>query len=325
MTTGKRGVLLFAGFVGTALFVAPSFVVGYTTIGGSLGIGTGGNGYQRDVRVFNNFQDVAANNNNVPDPNFPGALGAPLAIWKAAAAWNSDNPLAAKNFDFDWQGAAGGVGTANDNVNSSLGGSCGGGTLAFTETPISDGWRIRYCEEWTWSDGPGSPGSGEIDLQGVAAHELGHGLGLGHAQSSFCSGGCNNRSTMCPSYCNGVSERTIATDDANGLQAIYGAVASNKPEIASLGGSFNRGETLIINGSNFASTVNVKFTAGTTQNTGTIPGVVYNVPSTNGGTRIAVTIPAAARDGNVLVWQPSVSRLSNAFPIAICAAATRSN
>ena len=44
---------------------------------------------QRDVRVFNNFADSRANDNVQPDSQFPGALGAELAIWKAAAEWGS--------------------------------------------------------------------------------------------------------------------------------------------------------------------------------------------------------------------------------------------
>jgi len=42
---------------------------------------------QRDVRVFNNFVNPEANQNAVPDPSFPGAVGAPLAIWKAIVEW----------------------------------------------------------------------------------------------------------------------------------------------------------------------------------------------------------------------------------------------
>ena len=314
----RKRISTFALAGGTAvlaaLLAAPTvFVVGFSTLGGSLGIATGGAGYQRDVRVYNNFQDGTANNNLVPEANFPGALGAPLAIWKGAAVWSSH--FAGKNFDFDWQGTTTGIGGVNDNINSSLRASCGGGTLAFTESPDGAGWRIRYCEEWTWSDGPGAESG--IDLQGVAAHELGHALGLGHAQSQFCSGSCSLQATMCPVICgSGTAQRSLATDDLNGLQAIYGVIPADKPRITGIGGSTTQGETLTIFGVNFASTVAVKFTAGTSQNTGSIPGVVYNVPSTAGGTRIDVTIPATARPGNVLVWHPG-SRLSNPWPLSV--------
>jgi hypothetical protein len=309
--------LLRAGALAAiVLFCIPGMLAGFTLSGESLPLDAGN--YQRDVRVFNNFADAAANDNATPNASFPGAVGAPLAIWKAAAAWNSNVAGRGKNFDFDWQGAATAIGSTNDNVVSSLRNTCGGGTLAYTEGPINDGWRIRFCEEWTWSDGPGSPVSTQVDIQGVATHELGHALGLLHAQAGFCSGSCVGVSTMCPAICsNGVTERTIEVDDANGVEAIYGAIQADKPLITALSGSFVQGETLVIEGTAFAPTVHVKFTAGTTQNSGAIPGVVVNVPSSAGGTQVSVVIPLEARSGNVLVWEPSQSRLSNPFPINV--------
>ena len=38
---------------------------------------------QRDVRVFDNFQDPEANDNQVRHPNWPGYTGVELAVWKA--------------------------------------------------------------------------------------------------------------------------------------------------------------------------------------------------------------------------------------------------
>ena len=123
-------------------FAWPSTSTGFATIGGSLGIGTTGNGYQRDVRVWNNAADAAANNNVTAETNHPGALGAPLSVWKAAEAWNSNTAGAARNFDYDWQGGL--ATSAGNNSNTVFWGtdSCGGGTLAYTVTPISDGWYI---------------------------------------------------------------------------------------------------------------------------------------------------------------------------------------
>jgi matrixin/IPT/TIG domain-containing protein len=314
MKAHRRWGRAAAALAAAIVFATPAFVIGYTTLGGNLGVTTSNNGYQRDVRVFDNFTDATANDNQTPDPNFPGALGASLAIWKASTAWNSDTPTAARNFDYDWQGAAPNGGDTNANT-VSYGVACGGGTLAFTETPISNGWRILFCNDWTWSDGPGPPGGSGIDIQAVAVHELGHALGLGHAQTSFCQGSCSSQSIMCPVIC-GVGGHGIATDDQNGLTAIYGGITSSKPVITSLSGSFNRGQTLVINGSNFGSTVNVKFTAGTSTNTGAIPGVVFNVPTQASGTQVSVTIPAAAQDGQVHVWKPGVA-LSNGLPIYI--------
>jgi hypothetical protein len=294
---------------------APSFVFAYALIGGALGISTTANGYQRDVRVWNNSPDVASNNNVTADPNYPGALGAVLSVWKGAKAWASDNPLANKNFDYDFQAGAPISNPADANTVGWGTAGCSGGVLAYTETPISDGWRIVMCDSWTWADGPGAIGGTEFDIQSVAAHELGHALGLGHSNVNC---GLATQATMCPAIGNGsIVTRDIVMDDADGLQAVYGVKPANKPVITSLSGSFNNGGTLIITGTSFAATVNVKFSAGTGQNTGSIPGTVYGVASSAGGTQVSVVIPANAVDGNVIVWEPSLNVMSNAFPIDI--------
>ncbi len=318
--------LVAGGLAVAGVLVTPSAGVGFTTIGGSLGIqaAASGNGFQRDVRVFNNAADSQANNNVTADPLFPGALGAPLAVWKAAHGWASDNSLASRNFDFDWQGAATGAGTGDQNtVAWGNPGSCSGGVLAFTETPIANGWRMTFCDSWVWSDGPGSPSGGQFDIQGVCTHELGHSLGLGHSAGpcGTCNDTASGHTTMCAFICNnGVSERTIQSDDQAGLQSIYGVKPADKPVITGLSGSFNIGGTLIITGTNFQPTVNVKFTAETSNNNTSIPGVVYGV-ATTGGTSCSVVIPATAKDGNVFIWEPNAtaanSRLSNYFPIDI--------
>jgi ribosomal protein L35AE/L33A len=61
----------------------------------------------------------------------------------------------------------------------------------------------------------------------------------------------------------------------------------------------------------------VKFTAKTSIDVGTIPGVVYGLASTNGGTQVSVTIPQSADDGTVIVWDPASGLISNAFPIDV--------
>ncbi len=315
MTKRNSGKILgvLAAALVAAVIAGPGVVRAYNLLGGSLGVATSNNGYQRDFRVFNNFEDVGANDNNVYDAVFPDAYGAVQAIWKAGYAWASSNVLAARNFDFDFQGEATSAGTNNQNTCAgiSAGGVCSGGVLAYMQGPIANGWTIKFCENWGWSDGPGPPGG--MDLQGIGAHELGHALGLDHTQSSNCSGGCDTRSTMCPSVCNnGESERTIRPDDAAGLQAIYGSISGNKPTITGLSGNIQPGGTITLTGTGFDSTVNVKFTSSSTQNINP-PGTVYGASSSGGGTQIVVTIPNDAQSGNVMVWEPT-TRLSNPFP-----------
>ncbi|TAJ21522.1 MAG: matrixin family metalloprotease, partial [Planctomycetota bacterium] len=293
--------------------LAPPDARAYSLIGGSLSTS------QRDVRVFDNFSDAAANDNTTPSPSFPGALGAELAIWKAVVEWQSElhgggygDPTqvgglgsGGANFDPSWQGNAASVGSPNDNVHSEESGS-DSGVLAYCETPISDGWRIRYYSVWTWADGPDA-GFGGTDLQGIACHEYGHALGLGH--SNDLTG-----ATMFPSIGgNGSLTRSIEPDDIAGIKAIYGVKSASKPRIAS---TQVTGATLVINGANFTSTGNeVWFTRAGGNTTGE-PVKVTGLASTNGGTKLTLTIPATAGDGDVLVKKNASggSSLSNAFP-----------
>ncbi|MBI1850855.1 MAG: IPT/TIG domain-containing protein [Planctomycetes bacterium] len=320
MNLRMNSLVRVGAIAAVAFFATPAFLTAFTTIGGVLPISTTGNGYQRDVRVSNNFQDAAANANTTPDPNYPGAIGAPLSIWKGAAAWGSNVASAGKNFDFDWQGETGGVGTVNDNIVSSLQAVCGGGVLAYTELGDGNlnGWRIRYCEDVVWSDNPAGASLPQFDIQSTLTHELGHALGLGHSQGNLCSGTCATDPIMCPVVCgSGSSQRVLRPDDASGLLSIYGAIPANKPTITSVTGALVPGGTIVINGTSFAANVNVKFTVGTGQDLGTIPGVVYGLASAGGGTQVAVTVPANVRSGNVLVWEPARNLLSNAFPVAL--------
>ncbi|MFQ5750180.1 MAG: matrixin family metalloprotease [Planctomycetota bacterium] len=278
---------------GSSLFLAPDTAAGFTTIGGSLNL------TQRDHRLFNNFTNPEANNNTVEHVNWPGDTGAELAIRKAAAEWNGDPYGTGKgdpsqtnvgsggaDFSFFWNGNATGVGSTNSNIHSMIPGS-NGGVLAFTETPISDGWRIRYYQKWTWQDGPGTSFFTGIDLQGVATHELGHALGLGHSSV----GGA----TMAPSISGtGVAQRSIAQDDKNGVQSIYGARSANNPDIASLSGSMAPGGTAVITGSSFSATGNEVWLNNdptTSGKAGGEPIKITGLASTAGGTQISFTWP----------------------------------
>ena len=58
---------------GLALLSHPGHGAAFGLTGDALGLD------QRDVRVFNNFVEATANDNQTPDPDLPGALGAQLA------------------------------------------------------------------------------------------------------------------------------------------------------------------------------------------------------------------------------------------------------
>ena len=311
-----KQLILPALAVGTTFFLAtPEQSEGYSLIGGSLNLG------QRDFRVFNNFSDNSANNNQVAHPNFPGYQGADMSIWKASVEWGSiahgdgsGDGLASNgiignggaNFDPSFQGNATGTGGTNNNIHSEISGSSGG-VLAYTETPISDGWRIRYFSGWQWHDGPA--GVSGVDLQGVACHEYGHALGLGHSTAS----GATMRASITGT---GQAQRSINNDDSAGVQAIYGAMDAAKPVITSIAAGPSAG-TVEVTGSGFTTTNNdVWFTQASAGGNGT-PIKVTGATSTNGGTKIVVTLPANAGPGDILVKRSGSghNKLSNAYPI----------
>ena len=277
---------------------------------------------QRDFRLHNTFVDAQSNNNVLADANFPGWLGAELAMWKGVVEWGSvhgdgsstdtsQSNIGDGGADFDsaWMGNATGPGSTDYNVISPING-CGGGVFAFAEGPYSNGWRVRFCDDqWTWADGPGSIGS-RADIQGIMTHEYGHCLGLNHTSATSAA-------TMWPSTSLGaLSPRSIHSDDIAGLKFIYGERSPDKVTICETAVS---GSTLTLTGAFFDPVDNdVWFcpTAGTPGNVD--PRIrILGVPSTKNGTEITVTIPAGVSAGDVLVKRSDSGgkTLSNPFPM----------
>ena len=280
---------------------------------------------RRDFRTFNNFSDLTANDNWTPDPDFPGHQGAVMAIWKASVEWSSalhgsgggdphqpgDLGSGGANFDVTMQGEALDVGTIDANVHSELPGSAGG-IYAFTEVGTGGGWRIRYYGAWTWDDGPGTAVTG-IDLQGVATHEYGHALGLGHSSVAGA--------TMAPAFLgSGVSLRSIEADDVAGLQAIYGVAAPGKVRVTGVAVS---GQTVTVTGADFAATGNELWLTQATEGGTGDPVVVGGLAASGGGTQLTATLPPTAGSGDLLVRRPggAGADLSNPWPLALASGA----
>ncbi|MBM3984675.1 MAG: hypothetical protein FJ296_03120 [Planctomycetes bacterium] len=74
--------LLLAG-LGVARLSSPAQTAGFVMSGEQLDLG------QRDARLAATFSDAAANDNVVAQPEFPGTLGAALAVRKAHVEWSS--------------------------------------------------------------------------------------------------------------------------------------------------------------------------------------------------------------------------------------------
>jgi hypothetical protein len=278
----------------------------------------------RDVRVFNNFTSASANDNQVADPSWPGARGAVLAIWKGCAEWCSElhdgtgagDPhqpggvgASGSNFEISWQGLATSVGGLGDRVHSEISGS-NPGVYAFTEGPLggpwNNGWRIRYYQAWTWNDGPDATlPANHVDLQGVACHEHGHALGLGHSNVSTA--------TMWAFVIgNGVDERSIEADDRAGVQQVYGVFDPLvKPHLDTL---TLTGGVVTLTGSNFAASANeIWFTQAGPAATGT-PVKVTGLASN--GSVLTAPLPSGVGPGDVLVKKGGLTGpkgLSNAL------------
>ncbi len=320
MTNLKQKVFATLGLAGAvaasttfSLFGTEATPTGaYSTLGHNLSI------FQRDFRVRNDFEDTQSNNNTAPHVNFPGATGAVMAIWKGAAEWGSGghgdgsgDPVSGNfigsggaNFDYMYQGTTSSLGSFTNIVRTLDGFS--GSTLAFMQGGGS-GWHIRFYDGYTWQDGPGSAGSGS-DIQAVACHELGHALGLGHS-SDF-------NATMYSSISgSSTKERSLNSDDINGVRAIYGVADPIKPNIGGISGTLELGSALTITGVNFSATNNeVWFTKLSSDG---VPAKVFGVPSN--GSELTVTIPANAIDGEVMVRRNATGHLSlsDAYPINI--------
>lgn len=93
---------------------------------------------------------------------------------------------------------------------------------------VSAAGDMHFDDGDVWSDN--FPVSG-IDLVTVATHEIGHALGLAHAENAQCPNAATGESSiMCPFYTG--AQRFLAQDDIAAIQSIYGSATICIDELA---------------------------------------------------------------------------------------------
>jgi matrixin/IPT/TIG domain-containing protein len=252
-----------------ALCLGTGIVSAYTTFCGHW------SGGQASFWVNPNFLDAAA-----------GTPNAQIAAIRAGADEWSVNGNA--NFTWNYAGTTD-VATidSNDHVNAIYAYNADGGqTLAETFCASTNAGLIvsidmRFYEvSRTWSSS--TPASNEFDMQGVACHEFGHALGLGHSSDPTA--------TMYPSTSAGATNlRTIAADDVAGIQSIYGVRNPIRLDSVTASQGEIRGNTQVtLAGANLATNDHVLF-----------GGVDATIVSSPNASTLVVRTPAGAALGTV--------------------------
>jgi len=147
--------------------------------------------------------------------NQGGKAGALTALENALASWTAVTPA---NYQLSYAGTTT-AGFATDGVNTvgwATGNGCAGSCLALTALVLGSGQVLQevdvsFNDAFNWN----TNGS-DYDVEAIAAHELGHCLGIHHTDITKP----RNRPTMYASYF-GVGGRTLETDDRDALNCAF--------------------------------------------------------------------------------------------------------
>jgi hypothetical protein len=126
-----------------------------------------------------------------------------MALWSAASPFTfNEVPVADAEIKIKWATGNHGDGVNFDGLN---------GVVAHAEFPSNGDVHFDDAENWTLSTRPDD--SQPLDLVTIAAHEIGHSLGLGHSTST---------TLMYQFPLDTGSRRYLTADDEQGVQSMYG-------------------------------------------------------------------------------------------------------
>ena len=147
--------------------------------------------------------------------NQGGEPGVPLALQHAMASWTAVTPA---NFQLNYGGTTS-AGFVTDGINTVGFGTtsgCTGGCLALTALVLGPGQVIQEADV-SFNDAVNWNTNGsDYDVEAIAAHELGHCLGIHHTDITKP----RNRPTMYTAYF-GIDGRTLESDDRDALNCSY--------------------------------------------------------------------------------------------------------
>jgi hypothetical protein len=148
------------------------------------------------------------------------------AIWDSAMEWESHTKATlfgtfTEDYDADWDS------TPDGHDELSFGDYGHTGVIAVTRYWIASVGKIKQIKEfdimfdtyWTWGDATNQLTPNVMDLQNIATHELGHGLGL----SDLYTNACYSQTMYGYSFEGDTDGRTIESGDIKGLQTLYGS------------------------------------------------------------------------------------------------------
>jgi hypothetical protein len=207
------------------------------------------------------------------NPNFPEPLvaGTPdeqiEIIGSAATAWHDQSRT---KFQFQYLGTTTkNTYNPNDGVNivawsNSDGGDALAATLVSGNAGVATSFDVLFFNSSNGIanhySGPGEPASGQLDMAGVATHELGHGLGLGHTpiRDATMFASASNRA---------LHMRTLHQDDRDAVESIYGLRTQEQPgpsisTVNPFDGPTTGGNEVLLTGVNFTYNTDTQLLIG---------------------------------------------------------------